>query len=152
MSSSIPTATYVSESSVIKAPLSAVWHQIKLEDFSSWWTSLKSSSVDKGTTHDTDVFSWEFKDGTKLQVKQEEHSSIKHSITFSVVSAEPALTYSSVLSTITLFPVTTGEAEGSTFIQFTGQFSSDADASVIEDARFKRMEALADLAKSVAKA
>ncbi|KAK4051617.1 hypothetical protein OIV83_002757 [Microbotryomycetes sp. JL201] len=133
-------------------PLAKVWHLIKPEDFAKWWTSLKSSSVDKGTTADTDVYTWTFQDGTKQQVKMEEHSAIRHSITLSVVSSEPALTYSSVLSTITLWAVTTGEAENSTFVQFSGQFSSDADAGVIEDARFKRKEALADLAKAVAKA
>lgn len=34
-------------------------------------------------------------------------------------------------------------------MQWTANFSSDADAGVIEDARFKRKEALADLADVV---
>lgn len=33
-------------------------------------------------------------------------------------------------------------------MQWSGNFSSDADAGVIEDAKFKRREALADLAKA----
>jgi hypothetical protein len=33
----------------------------------------------------------------------------------------------------------------------TGNFSSDADAGVIQDAKFKRREALADLAKASVK-
>lgn len=96
-------------------------------------------------------------------------TAIEHSITYSVVSAEPALSYSSVVSKITLSPVTSGSAEGSTYIQWSGNYSSDAgktspnplasnladllpsplDAGVIEDARFKRKEALASLASSV---
>ena len=53
---------------------------------------------------------------------------INHYITYSVISSQPALSYTSVLSTIRLYPVTSGEAEGSTFIEWTGNFSSDADA------------------------
>lgn len=34
-------------------------------------------------------------------------------------------------------------------MSWSAQFSSDANADVIEDARFKRKEALADLQKSV---
>jgi len=53
---------------------------------------------------------------------------INHYITYSVISASPELTYSSVVSTIRLFEVNSGELEGSTFVQWTGNFSSDADA------------------------
>ncbi|RYP15141.1 hypothetical protein DL765_005880 [Monosporascus sp. GIB2] len=148
---SIPTSTSVVESAVIKAPLSQVWHQIKLQNFSDWWSALKSSEFAKGTSEDTDIVKWTFKDGTELEVKQEEHSTINHYITYGVITSKPELTYSSVLSTIRLYSVTSGELEGSTFIEWTGNFSSDADAGVIQDAKFKRRDALADLAKVVAK-
>ncbi|GAA5834084.1 hypothetical protein JCM3766R1_004453 [Sporobolomyces carnicolor] len=146
--SSPVTGNYVVESAVIKAPLAKVWHLIKLQDFSKWWTSALASSqlADKGVSSEADVFTWKFKDGTQLDVKQEEHSSIRHSVTYSVITSEPALSFSSVLSTITLHSVTTDDT---TFIEWTGVFSSDADASVIEDGKYKRREALADLAKAV---
>ena len=70
----IPTATSVVESTVIEAPLSHVWHHIKLENFSKFWSALSASEFVKGTTNDTDVVKWTFKDGTELEVKQEEHS------------------------------------------------------------------------------
>ena len=76
---------------------------------------------------------------------------IDHYITYSVISSEPALSYTSVLSTIRLYAVTSGANEGSTFVQWSANFSSDADAGVIEDARFKRTEALTDLASAVGK-
>jgi hypothetical protein len=53
---------------------------------------------------------------------------INHFITYSVITSSPELTYTSVLSTVRLFPVTSGEHEGSTFVEWTGNFSSDADA------------------------
>ncbi|KAK5008569.1 hypothetical protein LTR39_005139, partial [Cryomyces antarcticus] len=70
----IPTSTSVLESAVIQAPLSAVWHLIKLQDFSKWWSKLDKSEDVKNTSEETDVVKWAFADGTVLEVKQEEHS------------------------------------------------------------------------------
>ncbi|KAF2442891.1 Bet v1-like protein [Karstenula rhodostoma CBS 690.94] len=148
--SRIPTSTSVRESAVIEAPFSAVWHLIKLQDFSKFWSKLEKSEVVQSSSPETDVVKWTFKDGTELDVKQEEHSSIDHFITYSVISSQPALSYTSVVSTIRAYPVTSGKHEGQTFITWTGNFSSDADAGVIEDAKFKRRDALADLAKAAA--
>ncbi|KAI1347189.1 hypothetical protein F5Y01DRAFT_250654 [Xylaria sp. FL0043] len=148
---SIPTSTSVVESAVIKAPLSDVWHLIKLQNFSNFWSALKSSEFVKGVSDEADVVHWTFKDGTELDVKQEEHSTINHYITYSIITAKPDLTYTSVLSTIRCYAVTSGELEGSTYVEWTGNFSSDADAGVIGDAKFKRRDALADLAKVATK-
>ncbi|KAI1123119.1 hypothetical protein F5Y10DRAFT_252556 [Nemania abortiva] len=148
---SIPTSAAVVESAVIRAPLSHVWHHIKLQNFSNFWSALKSSEFVKGVNNETDVVHWTFNDGTELDVKQEEHSTINHYITYSVITAKPNLTYTSVLSTIRCYAVTSGELEGSTYIEWSGHFSTDADAGVIEDAKFKRRDALADLAKVATK-
>ncbi|KAK3072648.1 hypothetical protein LTR53_000468 [Teratosphaeriaceae sp. CCFEE 6253] len=148
---SIPTATSVVESAVIHAPLSHVWHYIKLQDFSKFWSAIKSSEYVKDANEETDLVKWTFADGTVLEVKQEEHSTIRHYITYSVITSQPELTYSSVLSTIRCYAVTSGKAEGSTFVEWTGNFSSDADAGVVQDAKFKRREALQDLAKAAEK-
>ncbi|KAK7923690.1 hypothetical protein PG985_007761 [Apiospora marii] len=147
MSSVIPTATSVVESAVIKAPLSHVWHHIKLQNFSAFWSALKQSEVVK-SQEETDLVKWTFNDGTELEVKQEEHSTINHYITYSVITSKPELSYTSVVSTIRCYAVTSGELENSTFVEWTGNFSSDADAGVIQDAKFKRRDALADLAKA----
>ncbi|TPX07948.1 uncharacterized protein E0L32_010403 [Thyridium curvatum] len=150
-STRIPTATSVVESIVVEAPLAHVWHLVKLEDFSKFWSKLNKSEFVKGTSPDTDIIKWSFKDGTVLEVKQEEHSTINHYITYSVITAEPNLSYSSSLSTIRLFPITSGQHENHTFVQWSGFFSSDADAGVIEDGKYKRREALADLAAAAVK-
>ncbi|KAK1704331.1 uncharacterized protein CLUP02_04434 [Colletotrichum lupini] len=149
-SSVIPTSTSVVESAVIKAPLSHVWHFIKLQKFQNFWSALKGSEFVKAQ-EETDIVRWTFQDGTVLEVKQEEHSTINHYITYSVITSQPELSYTSVVSTIRCYPVTSGENENSTFVEWTGNFSSDADAGVIQDAKFKRREALADLAKAAAK-
>lgn len=74
MSTAIPTSTSITESAVIPAHLSQVWHFIKLQDFHVFWSKLKGSDFVKGASPETDVVKWEFKDGTVLEVKQEEHS------------------------------------------------------------------------------
>lgn len=74
MSSRIPTSTSVIESAVIEAPFSAVWHLIKLQDFSNFYSALDKSEWVKGVSSETDIVKWTFKDGTVLEVKQEEHS------------------------------------------------------------------------------
>ncbi|KAK0354048.1 hypothetical protein LTR91_018437 [Friedmanniomyces endolithicus] len=89
------------------------------QDFSKFWSAIKSSEYVKAANEETDIVKWSFKDGTVVEVKQEEHS---------VITSQPELTYSSVLSTIRCFAVTSGEAEGSTFVEWSGNFSSDADA------------------------
>jgi len=53
---------------------------------------------------------------------------INHYITYSIISANPQISYSSALSTIRLYPITSGRNAGHTFVQWTGVFSSDADA------------------------
>lgn len=74
MSSRIPTSTSVLESAVIEAPFSDVWHLIKLQDFGKFYSALEKSEWVKGSSPDTDIVKWTFKDGTVLEVKQEEHS------------------------------------------------------------------------------
>lgn len=74
MSSTIPTTTSVVESAVIRAPLSHVWHFIKLQDFSKFYSALEKSEFVKGASEETDVVKWTFKDGSVIEVKQEEHS------------------------------------------------------------------------------
>ena len=74
MSSRIPTSTSITESAVIDAQLSQVWHLIKLQDFHIFWSKLSKSEHVKGASPETDVVKWTFKDGTVLDVKQEEHS------------------------------------------------------------------------------
>lgn len=74
MASTIPTSTSVVESAVINAPLSHIWHYIKLQDFSNFYTGMSKSELVKGANEETDIVKWTFVDGTVLEVKQEEYS------------------------------------------------------------------------------
>ncbi|KAG7287599.1 hypothetical protein NEMBOFW57_007111 [Staphylotrichum longicolle] len=147
----IATTNEVIESAVIRAPLSHVWHFIKLPEFHKFWSAIKEAEHVKGTSTETDVVKWTFRDGSVVEVKQDEHSNLDHFITYSVIESEPELTYSGVVSTIRCWPVTSGEFEDSTFVRWTSKFASDADLGVIEDAKYKRRDALKDLASAAAK-
>lgn len=81
---SIPTSSSVTVSAVLDAPLAKVWHLIKLQDFSSWWSQLSSSEYVKGTSDEADIVRWTFKDSTKLDIKQEEHSVRKFGCVYAV--------------------------------------------------------------------
>ena len=128
----VPTATHVSESALIPAHLSQVWHLLKLQTFDSFWSALSKTEHVKGVSPETDIIRWHFKDGTVQDIKQEEHSSINHFITYSVITSQPHLTYTSVVSTIRCWPVTSGVSAGGTFVEWTGNFSSDADAGKLD--------------------
>jgi hypothetical protein len=70
----IATTNEVIESAVIRAPLSHVWHFIKLPDFHNFWSAIEKAEHVKGTSDETDVVRWTFKDGSVVEVKQDEHS------------------------------------------------------------------------------
>ncbi|KAK0643418.1 hypothetical protein B0T16DRAFT_430029 [Cercophora newfieldiana] len=147
----IATTNEVIESAVIRAPLSHVWHFVKLPQFDKFWGAIKKAEHVKGVSDETDIVKWTFTDGNIIEVKQDEHSNLDHFITFSVINAEPDLPYSSVVNTIRCWAVTSGEFEDSTFVRWTSKFSSDADIGVIEDAKYKRRDALSDLAAAASK-
>lgn len=71
---SVVTTNEVSVSAVLRAPLANVWHFIKLGDFHKFWRALDKCEKVENTSHDTDVYRWTFKDGTAVEVKQDEHS------------------------------------------------------------------------------
>jgi hypothetical protein len=69
------TSTSVTESTVINASLSSIWRLIKLKEFGNFYTGItKSESVPSTADGETDIVKWTFKDGTVLEVKEEEYS------------------------------------------------------------------------------
>jgi len=77
-----------------------------------------------------------------IQVR--EFSSINKSLTFEVISCEPAALVSSMIHTISLKEITADPT--STYIEWTTDFSSDATTHTVMDSSYKRQEAFKDLA------
>ncbi|KAH8927868.1 hypothetical protein BT69DRAFT_1346999 [Atractiella rhizophila] len=141
MSSQVPTSTSIYESAALPFALADVWELISNLNFDKWW-----SIVDKFENNAEGGVLTTFKDGTKTTFKLEEYSQLDHFVTYSAISSDPPLGFSSALSTIRLYPIT---SDNSTFIQWTATFSGDAGADVIQDAKYKRREGLLDLRKAL---
>lgn len=68
------TTNEVIESAVIRAPLSHVWHFIKLPEFGKFWSAIQKAEQVSGVSNEADIVKWTFKDGNTIEVKQDEHS------------------------------------------------------------------------------
>ncbi|CAG8977786.1 hypothetical protein HYALB_00010871 [Hymenoscyphus albidus] len=140
------TSTSFIESAVINAPISAIWPLIKLDKFGTFYKAIQKSELVPATPDERETVRWYFENRTILTLREEEYSTIKHSMSFNIIACEPwGLPYAGALSTLRLYPITSGAAEGSTYVEWRGQYSSDASAEVIEDAKLKRREGLTDL-------
>jgi len=67
-------------------------------------------------------------------------------VTYDVITSEPAVPYSSAVHTIKLRRVTFGNK---TLVELISDYSSDASASVLADARWKRLEILNGLRDAI---
>ncbi|ELR07903.1 hypothetical protein VC83_08101 [Pseudogymnoascus destructans] len=147
------TSNSVTESAVINAPLSSIWPLLRLTEFEKFYTGIiKTEIVPSSGETDKKTIRWTFDEGYTLDVQEEEYSNIKHSMSFNIVKCEPwGLSYTSVLSVIRLYYISSGSDQGKTFVQWSGHYSSDASAEVVLDGHVKRREALVDLARAVEK-
>ena len=69
-------------------------------------------------------------------------SDLKHRLGFQLLSRNDGVNCSSCQHIVTLKPVTSA---GSTFVEWTVDYSNDADAATIMDTQFKRQSDLAAL-------
>ncbi|TLS21013.1 uncharacterized protein PpBr36_10741 [Pyricularia pennisetigena] len=146
------TSTLVTESAVINAPISEIWPLIQLKNFQNFFIGISKTEILPSDDIQPEIIRWTFDDGTVLDVKEEEYSNLKNCMSFHIVQCRPwGLPYTNVLSTIRLYPITSRAAEGGTFVQWSGQYTADADEEAVNDGRVKRREALGFLADAVEK-
>lgn len=135
------------ESRVIKAPQDKVWSSLSNQDF-AFWSLVQSSKQDSKPTEVGGCRSIHFKDGTIQKYRLLEFSEIKHTFTYEMIESEPAVPFLSVQHTLTVRPVT---ADDTSFVEWTSNFSSDGSPDAVADAKYKKQDALADLAKVIEK-
>lgn len=58
--------------------------------------------LDANASAEAEVTTFKFKDGTTQTIKLEEWSALNHSVSYSIIASEPSLTFTSVVSTITV--------------------------------------------------
>jgi hypothetical protein len=142
-------ATRVFESAVVDANVDDVWKAIRALDF-SFLASVQGSENEEKARDDEvgSVIKITYKDGTAQRLKRLELSDLHRFVTWEVIESTPAVTYLSQVSTITLKPIT---KDNKTYIEWVSDFSGDAGTAVIQDAKFKRLDAFADLQKKFTK-
>ncbi|PVU88793.1 hypothetical protein BB561_005688 [Smittium simulii] len=132
-------------STVINAPLSAVWNKTKDLDF-SFWSAVQSCTLEANSPQEVGgCRKVTFKDGTVQTFRVIEISEINNSITYELIDSTPAVSFMSVVSTISLNYVT---SNNSCFVSWDTTFSSDGGIEVTQDSYFKKQDALSDLEKS----
>ena len=137
--STVPTSTNNTESAVLRKSIDEVWGSLrafKLEVLapakveSTSWTDGSEGTVG-GLVEVT------FKNGSKWTYQVTELSDKHHTLSYRVVVAEPAMEVSSLEGDIQLFRVT---QDDTTFIRWSTDFSNDADAEIIQDQKFKKLD------------
>mmetsp|Transcript_4017 Transcript_4017/g.9462 ORF Transcript_4017/g.9462 Transcript_4017/m.9462 type:complete len:187 (+) Transcript_4017:41-601(+) len=136
-------STNVTQSAVIQAPIEKVWELLRPLDFKFLPTVEKVEPEGKGfpATVGT-VFSIRYKDSTVQKIKLMGLSDISHTLTYDVIESQPAVKYSSALHTIQLKRVSMGN---NTFMTWTTDFSKDAGQDVLQDSKYKKLEAFKSL-------
>jgi len=132
-------ATRVHESAIIEAPADTVWGVAKVLDFHFLPNVAKVDLEEKGTTHSTvgAVRKVQYKDNTVQRIRLVELSDSQRYVTWEVIESTPAVTYSSVVHTVRVRRVT---ENNSSYVEFTSDFSRDANAGVIADSKFKKFD------------
>eukprot|EP00292_Cryptomonas_paramecium_P024198 CAMPEP_0113661852 /NCGR_PEP_ID=MMETSP0038_2-20120614/221_1 /TAXON_ID=2898 /ORGANISM="Cryptomonas paramecium" /LENGTH=143 /DNA_ID=CAMNT_0000576623 /DNA_START=49 /DNA_END=480 /DNA_ORIENTATION=+ /assembly_acc=CAM_ASM_000170 len=135
----------VHESAVVPAPVSTVWKKIRAMDF-KWWSLVAATSCESSVDQVGSIHVISYKDGSKWTVKLSELSDTDTFLTYELVSSEEPLQVTSAIHTIRLRRIT---ADNTTLVEWTSDYSADVTSAVTEDSRHKKLEAFADLSKSV---
>ncbi|KAJ2773853.1 hypothetical protein IWQ56_000428 [Coemansia nantahalensis] len=135
------------ESCVIQAPAARTWEALRRQDF-AFWSLVKSVEFSTSPCEVGGIRTTVFADGTVQKHRLLALSETDRSLTYELIDSEPAAPSLSAQHTLQVFSVT---ADNSSFVQWSSDFSSDRSTEVVEDAKFKKIDALAELAKSLAK-
>ncbi|KAJ1672197.1 hypothetical protein EV182_007255 [Spiromyces aspiralis] len=141
----IPSASKGTASRVLNAPIDKVWDAVCELDFSFWRLVQKSETLGDGDKVGN-VHRVVFKDGTVQKYKVVEYSELEHAVTYELIESNPPTRATSALYTIQVRPVT---SNNTSFVEWTSEFSMDGGVEVVQDSKYKKQEALEDLAKLV---
>ncbi len=146
--SAVPVSCHDVESCVLPVGIDKAWHifkQFKLEEVMP--NKVKETKYLQGSPNQVDsIVRITYVDGAQWEIRISEISDLKHSIAYYVLSTEPPHSVTSIIGQIVLRPVTDEEH---TFVEWITDFSNDADAGVIEDQRFKKMDFFAEMKKTL---
>ncbi len=147
--SSVPVSTHQVESTVLAVPLDTAWtffRSLQLEKIAPG--KVTSTQFTQGAAGQIDsILQINYADGARWELRIVEISELEHSIGYQVISTEPSHQVTSIQGQVKLARVTD---DNSTFLQWITDFSNDADAVVISDQRYKKLEFFAEVKKNLA--
>ncbi|KAJ2781642.1 hypothetical protein H4R18_002744 [Coemansia javaensis] len=138
------STTHNTESRVIKAPASKVWEVLRAQDF-RFWSLVKCVEFSSTPSDVGGIRTTMFVDGTVQKHRLVELSEVARSLTYEIVESEPAAPSLSAQHTLRVFHVSTDDTA---FVQWSSDYSSDSSLETVMDAKFKKLDALAELAKA----
>merc|ERR1712080_439952 len=126
-------------SAVIDVP-AAVVYEATLPLTFKW--SKNASATNR---NDDDTITICYTDNTIQKIRMLEYSCLERKVTWEVVESEPAAPTFSAVHTLTCSSITHQLGIGQSFIEWTTDFSSDVTYDVIEDAKWKKIDAFLQL-------
>ncbi|KAJ3086593.1 hypothetical protein HDU96_004864, partial [Phlyctochytrium bullatum] len=114
-----------------------------------FWSAVATVDVEGAVDSVGSIRKVTFKDGAIQKFRVLELSDLEHSVTYEVIESNPPAHVLAAYHTLRLKPVT---HTNGTFVEFVSEFASGENTlNVIEDSKYKKREALEDLAKALAK-
>jgi len=131
-------ATHIWNSAVVEAPVDQVWAEIRSFKF-AWNPLVTGTEVEEKKTASEvgAVVRVTYKDKTIQRLKIVEISDLTHSVAWDLIESMPHVTVLSSSHTVKLRRIS---EHNTTFIEWSTDFSKDADSAVTSDATFKQKE------------
>jgi len=145
----VPTACTQTESCVLNVSVQKAWDafaHFKFNEISPnvvaavEWTEGKAGELGS-------CAKVSYKDGSSWTVRFSELSEKHHRVCYELIQAEPSVSCTSVQGEIQLLRIS---QTNQTYLQWTTEFSNDADLVVIQDQKYKKQEAFEDIQKTLA--
>jgi len=132
----------VTESCVISCAAADVYDSLSKFDFSFWSLVESSAIVREGNGIGISVV-LTFKDKTVQTFRAVGMDDFRRSVTLELVDST-ATTVLSLIHCISVYPVTKSDTP-TCFVEWETDFSFDAGQDVLQDSRYKKLEAFADM-------
>lgn len=155
-----PTSSLQTESTVLPVPVNRVWTHIRSLSLDALAPSLvtktslvntdESSSSSSSVINVGSVLAIEYADGTIWNVRITEISDRHYTLAYEVIETKPMPSdYTAVEGEIILKRITQNDE---TFLEWTTIFSNDADATVLMDQKYKKLDFFTQFVKTLTNA
>jgi hypothetical protein len=138
------TSCHQVESAVLPCPVSTAWEALKGFNFDKVLsTHVKGVKFTSGSPSEVgSLFEVHYADGSCWHYRIVEISESRRVLSYELISAEPEISFSSMLTVIRLYKVT---EDNTTFVSWETDYSNDVNAHVVQDGKFKKLDYFKDL-------